>query len=161
MSTGDLYYVYKNQTRHIVEFRNGWGTAPALWGHLCENILHIDSSSWITGGEDQRKLWDLAIDPNVSKEFRLVHAFTFDRAICPLERREELALECESVYRQIVLKHPNHINHWNSIAVALKVIKPPKKAKGIGLSCTSVSDPWIDWKGGDTWDIFDIFKQVA
>lgn len=158
MSTSDLYSVYKTKAKHIAEFGNGHGTAPAIWGYLCKKHLNMESYAWLTAGS---KLWDLSKDPRVSTHMRLVHAFTFNRALCPLDRLNELAEACEKVYTITYEDCPTHVNHWQSVANELRKIKPNKRSLGIGLSCTSIADHWLGWKGEEInklWNIFEVLK---
>ena len=158
MSTSDLYTVFKTKSRHIAEYSNGHGTAPAIWGYLCNKYLHMERHSWISGV--QKDLWNLADNPDVPKELRIVHAFTFDRAICPIDKIDELADACDKVYTLTHEDCPNNVNHWQAVANSLRNVKKDKRALGIGLSCTSISDPWCDWNGKQykVWDIFEVLK---
>ena len=83
MSTSDLYAVYRTKTKHIAGFPNGHGTAPVIWGYLCVKFLNTESHSWLLNyGAANQPLWDLVKDPKLSKELRLVHAMTFNNAVC-------------------------------------------------------------------------------
>lgn len=160
MSTSDLYSVYKTKTKHLAEFPNGHGTAPVIWGYLCEKYLGQEKIAWLHG-HDNKKLWDLVWDNNVPKDFRIVHAFTFDHAVCPNDKIKDLAESCLSVYQKTI--DPTQVNHWENIGNFLKSFKPISRSKGVGLSCTSVCDNWIGWgryvkiKGDNSWNIFSIF----
>ena len=66
MSTSDLYLVYKTTATHFAEFRNGWGSAPILWGYLSETYLGRPWSML-----DDSELWDLVDDTRVAPSLRL------------------------------------------------------------------------------------------
>jgi len=115
---------------------------------------------WLWAGNELWSLADSIYSLKVPRELRLVHAFSLDRAVCPINKIEDLANCCEKAYEVIFKKEPTHINHWKRLADELRNIKPNKKSLGIGLSCSSVCDPWIDWNGNDMDRLWDIFSMV-
>lgn len=157
MSTSDLYRVYRTKATHYAEYRNGWGSAPPLWNYLCNTFLG-STNGWLCFDKEQsQRLWDLAIDERMPRLLRIAHAFCFDRGYCPtLQRRvKELAEACDEVAR--VTSKPEHVNHWAKIAADLRDARAKPKQVGWGISCTSVEDPWRDWKGRcEPWDIFGL-----
>ena len=166
MSTSNLYSVYKTRTKELASFGNGWGTAPVLWDYLEKAYLNKRSGSWLCGDDkDKTELWNLATDSKVPVYLRLVHAFTFINVVCPYEKANEMAEHCRKAFNTIredesrdMLTDKDRslrVNHWERIANVLEIMKPNKRALGIGLSCTSVSDPWIGWKGGKVRSVFD------
>jgi hypothetical protein len=159
MSTSNLYSVYKTRTKELAAFGNGWGTAPVLWDYLEKAYLNKRSGSWLCGNDkDKAELWNLVTNPNVPVCFRLVHAFTFNNVVCPYKQTTKMAEHCRKVFgilkedeSSVMLADKDimpRVNHWERIANVLEIIKSDKRALGIGLSCTSISDPWIGWKGG-------------
>lgn len=156
MSSSSLYKVYKTKTKEIAEFRNGWGTAPVIWGYLLEKYLHLDKLAWFGNDENQKKLWKLITDSSVPTNLRLVLGLTLDDAICPYVKKDELAKACQEVFE--FTYDSKSVNHWKSVGESLKLCKPDKKMIGIALSCTSVADQWIDGKGDKAWDLFSVIK---
>lgn len=152
MSTSDLYRVYRTKATHIAEYRNGHGTAPLVWGYL--NVFYLGGSRYGWGiGRDLDPLWALSKDPRVPRSVRIAHAFTFDQAVCPMERITELADALDEAGK--VCAYEQHVNHWSAIAADLRAHKAKARQIGIALSCTSVSDSWIDWKGDPQgWSLF-------
>lgn len=160
MSCSNIYKVYKTKTRELAEFHNSWGTAPVLWGYLCEKYLNQNSNFWLTAGfgkEDTLKpLWNLAENPTVPTCLRLTHAFTFKNAVCPPNKKDELAKACQEVFN--LTYDSIHVNHWKAVAESLKSCKINKHMVGIALSCTSVEDPWISGNGSEAWDLFSVLQ---
>ena len=157
MSTSDLYRVSKTSTFHCAEFGNGWGSGPLIWGYLSEKYLNHSWSS--SPFDDKRDLWDLHKDDRVPRCIQLGHLFTFDGAICPSNKTIELADALKETYEITHTAAPKYVNHFKAIANALRIVPHDKRALGFGLSCTSVSDPWIDWDSDrkhhrEVWDIF-------
>lgn len=159
MSTSDLYRVYRTKTTHLAEFRNGWGTAPLLWEYLSERFIGAEYRWCFDAGKD-RRLWDLATDERVPRSLRLAHAFTFDRGICPLTRVGELADACDEVGATCAKEQ--HVNHWAAVAKVLREARAKPRQLGWALSCTSVNDVWMEWKGEPKpWDIFSVLQPAV
>lgn len=115
---------------------------------------------WLIAGD---ALWRLARDERVPESFRLAHAFTFDRAICPFDQKDALAKACREVYEVLHEANPDAVNHWDAIADALEGFENDERSKGIALSATSVSDAWGEWDGeeqsGEVWSIFEVLEE--
>jgi hypothetical protein len=159
MSTSDLYRLYRTKATHFAEFRNGWGSAPILWGHLCVTYLGREFHGWggLTGN-DQKPLWDLVHNKKVPECVRIAHAFTMDYSYCPVARIKDAA-DMFSHVGQIVV-HENYVNHWPAFAESLRVHKAKSRQLGVALSCTSVSDPWCQWTPEKKpWDIFEVLQR--
>ena len=151
MSTSDLYRVYRTKASHIAEYRNGWGSAPLLWGYLNEKYLGGTRYGW--SGINNSPLWALSKDMRVPRSLRITHAFTFDQSVCPVDRVSELADALEEAGK--ICAHEQHVNHWASIAHDLRQTKLKARQIGFALSCTSVCDPWMSWRGDpQCWDTF-------
>lgn len=156
MSSSDLYRVYRTKATHFAELRNGWGSAPVVWRHLVVRFLWRAPHDYLRSDNDE--LWRLTKDPRVPLPLRLVHAFCCDQAVCPIDRLTDLADACDCVY-QITLDRQT-VNHWAAIAKLLREHKPLARQVGVGLSCTSVCDPWSGWKPENTQRAWDIFAYV-
>lgn len=159
MSTSDLYRVYGTKATHIAEFRNGWGSAPVVWGYLCEKYLGGTRTSWGIN-TPLEKLWALSADERVPRCLRLTLGFTYDWAVCPPKKAGELADALEEAGK--LCDRPGYVNHWQAIANELRNHKARARQVGIGISCTSVNDIWIDWKGKKKpWNVFAVLKQSS
>lgn len=155
MSTSDLYRVYRTTASRVAEFRNGWGTAPLLWDHLSANFA--GGRKWIFEAE---YLWPLANDERVPNALRLAHAFTFDGAVCPINRTSEFADACDEV--ATTCAKDGYVNHWAAVAAELRKAKARARQIGWALSCTSVNDVWCTWKGDPKpWDIFSVLEPAV
>lgn len=155
MSTSDLYRINKTGARHVAEFRNGHGTAPLIWGYLNQQFLGREPNAWLFGNNDA--LWKLSSDDRVPRDVRITHAWCMDGAICPPDRLEELRAACAATGK--ICGREQHVNHWQAISEAIAAYKPRRGERGLGISCTSVSDPWIDFPRsgyrGEPWSLFD------
>ena len=116
--------------------------------------------------QDERyPLWALDEDKRVPEHMRMAHRFTFDGAICPFDRAEDLSRSLKFAYAETHIEHPNKVNHWDAIADTLlkadfgRVMD--KRALGFGLSCTSVSDPWGDWATSEKRKVWDILQRKS
>lgn len=156
MSYSTIYRIFRTTATSYADFRNGWGTAPLLWDYLAKTF--IGSRFTFFDYSRDNLLWDLAKDSRVARDLRLAHAWTFDRALCPLGRAIEMANACDVVAVQCAKE--DHVNHWAALAVALREAKAKPRQIGWGLNGTSVSDVWQEWAGRndrqEPWSIFDL-----
>lgn len=157
MSTTNLYRLYKSTAREEAEWHNSWLSAPPLWDYLCRTFL-LREPNWFLGG-DQSALWNLVSDARVPEPIRLAHAFTMDGAMCPKDRIASLATALNNA-GGIISDKSGTPTHWPLIGRALTKLHQAsdKRMVGVALSCTSVSDGWIDWspKKREPWDIFPV-----
>ena len=158
MSYSTLYKVFKTKAVPHCEFQNGWGSAPPVWGWLCEKYL---------GGENwmiSKGLWALGKNPTVPAHMRFALLLTFDYGIVTPPDFQEAARLSRMVYADLRAWSPQHVNHWEKIAAvfeALSVKKTPRLL-GIGLGCTSVSDPWEDFTSRQPFNIFEaLYADVS
>jgi hypothetical protein len=161
VSSSDIYGVFKTTATHRASFRNGHGTAPLIWGYLNTHFLGREYNGWLFA--DNGPLWKLVSDERVPLAIRITHAFCMDLAYCPASRIAELASACDETGR--VCARDQHVNHWPAIAEYLSLYKPRTRELGVGISCTSVSDMWIDWRQtrdkGTPWNLFDALLAEA
>lgn len=153
MSESVLYRVYNKTVRGESEYQNGWLSAPLLWSYLAQKYLGRDVKMF---GNDP-ELWGLVTDQKLPRHCRIALAMTLDRALCPSSRIAEVSGELLKVAAVL----PDH-SHWKVIADDMAQIKD-KRMKGVGLTCTTVSDVWKDWQASkgekEAWDIFEIFAK--
>lgn len=143
MSRSTLYLVYDNTSEILHEYRNGWGTGPAIW----DTIGKLGGISF-----DSDDLWKLARNPTMPLHLRMCHAFTFDRAVCPAGRLNEMA-------EWLVMAHADmdqkRVSHFGTIAEHLREIAKQNnpELRGVALNCTSVSVVWTSKMSiKDGWD---------
>jgi len=158
MSTSDLYILNRKSTRHLAEFRNGWGSAPRCWDYLAGKYLGEAGGSVMGGGDLSRRVWALARDQSVSAEERLALMMTFDGAYVPIEHLETAGVACKKFGE--MCENGKTVNHWPAFGETLRKTAKAKHSKhaiGVALSCTSVSDPWSGAgpdQLGKAWSIF-------
>lgn len=123
-----------------VEFRNAWGGAARIWDALFK--AHVpkkhEYDSWICGGGDDKRLWDLAKRLDLPLFERAVHAFTFDRFYVRSENFSKLANDLRAfVQRYPVNGQVDHLPEW------ARWLDKNHSVEAVGLYGTSVSEnPW-------------------
>lgn len=142
MSTSDLYVINGKSTRHFAEFRNGWGSAPIAWDHLARKYLG-GVPSFSLSEDRYLQVWDLASGTRIKPYEKVVLMMTFDRAYVPIPHLNEAGKACERFGAEC--GDGGHANHWQAIGLALREAATKKlgrHARGLCLSCTSVSNAW-------------------
>lgn len=157
MSTSDLYILNKRTTRHVAEFRNGYGSGPRAWDHLSDKYI-AEKPVYSLNPDHMNKVWALATDPRVELYERVVLMMTFERSYVPLSHLEEAANACERF--GVECEDNLSVNHWPEIGAELwrvSTMKHSRFTRGVCLSCTSVMDCWLrpvqDWAEG-AWSIY-------
>jgi hypothetical protein len=159
MSYSAIYLVYRTSVKRVAEFSNAWGSAPPLWDYLWKT--RIDSqSSWLAH-QEWEELWALVHDRSVPAEQRLCLAWCWDNGIVPLAKVHKMAQACDDVSDFLLANSKYKWNHWRSFGSTLRkcVKQSDKRILGIGLSCTSVADPWIVRRPYTA--VWDVFKECA
>jgi hypothetical protein len=142
VSTSDLYILNEKSTRHLAEFRNGWGSAAIAWDHLAEKYIP-EKPVYTLSGDHMKKVWALAGDSRLAGHERVVLMMTFDRAYVETAYLGQAAEACERFGAET--QDGLRVNHWAAIGAWLRkasTMKLGRHARGICLSCTSVSDMW-------------------
>lgn len=80
MSYSTLWKIHKTKVISHQEFRNGWGSAPALWDYLAET--HLGEKPSMFNQQQMRRVWDLFDNPTVPIHRRIALGFTFDHFVC-------------------------------------------------------------------------------
>jgi hypothetical protein len=158
MSTTDLYILNGKSTTHIAKFRNGWGSAPMAWDHLAAKYL-AKKLSFFDGYSD---VWALADDDRLQHHEKVALMMTFDRAFIPIEHLADAAECCRKFGAECNIAE--RVNHWPAIGDALAAAaqkKHRKHARGVVMSCTSVSDPWL--QPDDKWleSAWPIYEEIG
>lgn len=164
MSRSNLYFVYKTTVREVAEFRNSHGSAPPLWQWLCAKYLGWPENEYIFS-RDLKPMWALGINPEVPEWARICLYMTFDAGVVTAEHQERAATACEECDK-VIRAWPRWIgcvNHWAAIGAAIREANIPKRAIGIGLSCTSICDPWCgsERKFGEEFDCVGTALKVS
>ena len=152
MSTSDLYILNKKSTTHFMEFRNGWGSGPVCWDYLAKKYAVGDNLF------NMKPVWDLASGDRLAHHEKVALMMTFDAAYIPLKNLKDASDACILFGRES--QGDGHVNHWASFGAALLLASQQRHnrfARGVCLSCTSVSDNWgygSDWPG-KAWSIYD------
>ncbi len=164
MSYSTLYAVFRKSARALKEYRNGHGSAPPVWGWLRVNKLSLSEHGWLGENDESKRLWALAYDPTVPREWRATLGLTLDLAYIPTDKLTEAAELFERVGTMLAGWRPQNVNHWPAIAADFRAFaaKPVPRMVGLGLCCTSVSDPWSDWSysGGKEGKTFDAWEYT-
>ncbi len=155
MSSSNLYYVYKTFAREHAEFSNGHGSATPIWEWLGRHFLGYRKGEYIFS-KDLKPLWRLIDNPAVPIWARITHGFTFDGAVLTKENFPK-AIKAFREAQRVLIEWPewgpSRVLHWGAIADSLESMKIRNNCLGAGLSCTSVSDPWIGDDGRlNRWD---------
>lgn len=162
MSTSDFYILNQKSTTHIGSFHNGWGSGPVIWDYLGGKYI-AEKPAYSMDGAYLNKVWALAGDGRLSDSEKIALMMTFDRAYIPLDRIKEATDACLEVGNSITV-HPDfqhRVSHWTNFSFFLNELSGKRfsrHARGVVLSCTSVSDCW-EWPSEDwltkAWSIFE------
>ena len=161
MSNSALCAIFKTKVSAVTEYRNGWGTGPMIWSHLRSKFLiGQPKRMW---GEDDTALWELGRDKSVPLCLRACHVITFDRAftpVCDMPAMSALVAEGGAILRAA---YPGAVNHFPQIAKDMATLKLDPRSVGVGLCCTSVSDPWRGWRPsqGEPWDCYEYLTGTS
>lgn len=142
MSTSDLYILNGKSTRHVAEFRNGWGSGPMAWDYL--GAKYTGEAPGINPVK-LKKIWALASDSRLGHHEKVALMMTFDRMYIPLDHLKDAAAACEKFGSEC--EDGRRANHWPAFGTTLTEVanmKHTRHARGVCLSCTSVCDPWIE-----------------
>lgn len=118
-------------------FRNAWGGAARIWDALFKAYVpkKHEFDSWLTGGSEDRRLWDLAKREDLPMFERAVHASTFD--LCYV-RKEHFKRFADDL-RQFVLNRPAESGHVCHLKAWADLIES-SPAEAIGFHGTSFSE---------------------
>lgn len=146
LSTSDLYLLNRKSTRHLAEFRNGWGSAPVAWDYLADRYI-AERPVYAMSEDHLKRVWALAADERLTRDERFELMLTFDRAFVPLANLAEAGRACVAFAEASEPKSPHVVNHWRAIGARLVHLQGEhhgRHARGVVLSATSVSDCWSD-----------------
>lgn len=148
MSYSALYYVYKTTVTEIAEFRNGHGSGPPVWQWVARKHCGMPADAYIFGGNWMSLIFKNETLTRLPNHWKSVLLFTADFAMINEANRERFAGDCDKVFHELNKWGewgPSRVNHWADIAATLRSHKIGKRALGVGLSCTSVSDIWGEY----------------
>jgi hypothetical protein len=161
MSTSDLYILNQKSTTHLVEFRNGWGSAPRCWDYLASKYLSSLGRYSMYSDVMNKKVWALSSDTTVAEEDRIALMMTLDGAYVPVANLRKAGEAC--VKFGAACENGQTVNHWPAIGEELLRVadeKHNRHARGVCLSCTSVGDPWLGADPNTLKKAWPIFKSV-
>jgi len=154
MSRTTIWNIYKTKATIHSELSNAWLSAPPLWNFLCSTYL--EGKNWLQETYTSA-LWDLWKNSNVPVFLRCSLLMTFDKGVVLVDDLPDAAEYC---------RHTHHFlgnnSHWNSIAEALADIwmLHDYRLFGVGLGCTSVSDPWWGYNKNQWKELFSVIDSV-
>lgn len=157
MSTSDLYAVFRTRATHLHAYRNGWGSGPAVWDHLNLHVLNGKPFAWAGSIE---LICALARNVSVDLPLRACLVMTFDGAVVPranLAHMGELVAAGGAIIREAA---PGMVCHFPQIGSDLAALHLDRRAVGVGLSCTSVSDTWAGCQPSET-KVFDCYAYIT
>lgn len=155
MSYSTLYQVFKTTVRPVAEYRNGHGTGPAIWGELREGYLGQKRFGY---GQNDDWLWALARTKLVPLSLRACHVITFDYALIKPEHAQVMA---ELIAEGGAMLSREYVNHFPAIAEDIASHKFDRRALGLAINCTSVSDLWEEWVRGHGREPFDAYAYIT
>ncbi|MGL4261430.1 MAG: hypothetical protein ACRCTX_07400 [Afipia sp.] len=131
----------------LEELRNSHGSAPVIWGALCERYLG-GRNEWLFGGN---ALWPLYKRADIPKCMRAVLMMTYDRAYVERKDYAQAAADIEEFMR-IAPPPANYVNYWPRIAA---IFKSDPDIPAIGFCCTSVSEDLFQGEWNDEKEDYD------
>ena len=143
MSTSDLYLIFKTKVSHLSTYQNGWGSAPALWEYFSQKYFKQPFS--FTDTQLQNNVWNLVDNPSIPYGERLCMFLTLDKSIITKSKWEETGSAAIDIHKKIIKETHWTWSHWESIGqnlILLSKSKTDHRLVGIGLSCTSINDPF-------------------
>ena len=116
----------------LEELRNSSGSAPVIWGALCERYLG-GRNQWLFKAD---ALWPLYKREDVPACMRAVLMMTFDRAYVEKKDYAKAAADIREFLR-VAPPPAQNVNHWPHIA---GLFESDPDIPAIGFHCTSVSE---------------------
>lgn len=129
------------------EFLNSWGSAPVIWGFICERYLQKEGHWWVSAGPERlKKLWAAWQSPEIPECVRAVHLWTMDRMYVERKDYQRMAEHIDAFLA--ICTGWNGVNHWPAIS---ELLKSDPDIPAFGLWCTTVvnnpfSGAWDDEK---------------
>jgi hypothetical protein len=146
MSYSAVYAVTPGvSTVELVEYRNGFGAAPAIWGSLAEKVLRRRRHDWadlLTS--EPSPLWELFKDEQLPMFARAVLGMTFDYVFIERQHFKQAALDIRAFLDWAPVPADN-VNHWPKIAALLDQHANDEAVPAIGIYHTSAGDNL--WRG--------------
>lgn len=116
----------------LEELGNSHGSAPVIWGALCEKYLG-NRNQWLFNPD---KLWPLYKRQDIPAFLRAVLMMTFDRAYVLKKDYGRAAADIREFLRTGSFDSA-HVNHWPHLA---ELFESNPEIPAIGLHCTSVGE---------------------
>ena len=141
MSCTTVYAVYKTKATRLKELKNGHGSGPAIWDYISTKC---DGKRFNMFGPDLESFWKLWKDNRLTKNERAVLLCTYDMGFVEVERLQDFAAACKEVHERILADTQWTWSHFEEIGNAADALSKnhDHRCVGLGIGCTSVSDPW-------------------
>jgi len=122
----------------LEEFKNSHGTAPVIWGSLCERYLN--TGNWLFAGD---ALWTIHKRADIPMHQRMVMMMTYDNMVV-LKKDYKKAAQNIFAFLQDFPPKLGYVNHWERIA---EIFESDPDCPAIGFHFTSVNEdpfngPW-------------------
>lgn len=161
MSYTTLYAVFKTKASEIVDLRNSWGSGPAIWDYVA---LKCTGKKLSLISTDLKWFWKLWESEKIDDDVRACLLSTYDYAVVEVDRLLDFEKSCQLVYQKIIAETAWTWNHFWSIGIAAGKLakKHDHRCIGMGIGCTSVSDPWksFDPEKNKIWGIYKSIDKI-
>lgn len=162
MSCTTVYEIYKTKASAIKELRNSHGSGPAIWNYISLKCTG-KKFQWYPE-EETKKFWPLWKSPLLNDSERAVLLCTYDMGYVEINKLYEFSAACFELHKKIIGKTDWTWSHFEAIgneAVGLYA-KHDHRCLGLGVGCTSVSDPWEFWKPKDdkAWRVYETIDAL-
>jgi hypothetical protein len=167
MSYTTLYSVYKTKVKVIEEYRNSHGSAPPVWEYVTQKYCGKPPDAYIFFAPWMEKVYRPETLSKLPEHWRRVLLFLADGALIKDANLQQFSANCKSVFDELQA-WPEwggriFVNHWAAIGIDFAKLRPNKRRIGVGIGCTSVSDPWEEYSSahGELWKakLFDVFAD--
>ena len=142
MTYTTIYSVPKEgEIKNEAELGNSHGSAPVIWGMLCEEWLgdkhyHVTQTSC-------PKLWALSDDERLPMYQRIALATTYDKVVVRLENLPKVIWAMRKFHEEFMKRRPDSWTHLLEQADILQRIFDEGTAYGVCWTQTSVcADSW-------------------
>ncbi len=158
MSSTSVYAIYKTKATMICSLRNSYGSGPAMWDYISMKCLGEKFNMF-----DEKDFWSLWQDERLTENEVAVLLSTYDKGFIEVGRLEDFAKACEELHDKIIATTTWEWSHFADIGKAAKSLATNHDYRciGLGIGCTSVSDPWEEFDyGRDPWSIYSEILEL-
>jgi len=159
MSYTSVYEVFKTKANCLTELHNGHGSGPAIWDYVSLKCNGVKLPMF--GKLDA--FWRLWKDQRLDKDEKACLLSTYDYAVVEKKYLFEFAKACHRIHDKIISETEWTWNHFSNIGdTATKLYdKHDHRSFGLGIGCTSVSDPWeFKFNYKECWGVYELIKTL-